>query len=89
MPFVCLRNHIGDIEKLLRWRRDNACEKAGSARGSGIDGGISCKADRTAARGQVALSHLMRILTRRLVAVLRSGQPYDPNYRQQLRKKAA
>jgi transposase len=27
---------------------------------------------------QVALSHLMRILTRRLVAVLRSGQPYDP-----------
>lgn len=27
----------------------------------------------------VALSHLMRILTRRLVAVLRSGQPYQPN----------
>jgi len=27
---------------------------------------------------QVALSHLMRILTRRLVAVLRSGQPYRP-----------
>ncbi len=25
---------------------------------------------------KVALSHLMRILTRRLVAVLRSGQPY-------------
>jgi transposase len=29
---------------------------------------------------EVALSHLMRILTRRLVAVLRSGQPYQPNY---------
>ena len=28
----------------------------------------------------VALSHLMRILTRRLVAVLRSGQPYQSNY---------
>jgi transposase len=27
---------------------------------------------------QVALSHLMRILTRRLVAVLRSQQPYPP-----------
>jgi transposase len=27
----------------------------------------------------VALSHLMRILTRRLVAVLRSGHPYQPN----------
>jgi transposase len=27
----------------------------------------------------VALSHLMRILTRRLVAVLRSGQPYQSN----------
>ncbi len=27
----------------------------------------------------VALSHLMRLLTRRLVAVLRSGQPYQPN----------
>jgi transposase len=27
----------------------------------------------------VALSHLMRILTRRLVAVLRSGQPYQAN----------
>ena len=26
----------------------------------------------------VALSHLMRILTRRLIAVLRSGQPYHP-----------
>jgi transposase len=29
---------------------------------------------------EVALSHLMRILTRRLVAVLRSGQPYQTNY---------
>jgi len=29
---------------------------------------------------EVALSHLMRILTRRLVAVLRSGQPYQSNY---------
>jgi hypothetical protein len=29
---------------------------------------------------EVALSHLMRILTRRLVAVLRSGKPYQPNY---------
>jgi transposase len=28
---------------------------------------------------EVALSHLMRILTRRLVAVLRSGKPYQPN----------
>jgi transposase len=28
---------------------------------------------------EVALSHLMRILTRRLVAVLRSGQPYQAN----------
>jgi transposase len=28
---------------------------------------------------QVALSHLMRLLTRRLVAVLRSGLPYQPN----------
>ena len=27
---------------------------------------------------EVALSHLMRILTRRLVAVLRSQQPYSP-----------
>ncbi len=27
----------------------------------------------------VALTHLMRILTRRLVAVLRSGQPYQSN----------
>lgn len=29
---------------------------------------------------EVALSHLMRILTRRLVAVLRSGKPYCPNH---------
>jgi transposase len=29
---------------------------------------------------EVALSHLMRILTRRLVAVLRSGQPYQSNH---------
>jgi len=29
---------------------------------------------------EVALSHLMRILTRRLVAVLRSGKPYSSNY---------
>jgi transposase len=29
---------------------------------------------------QLALSHLMRILTRRLVAVLRSGKPYQSNY---------
>ncbi len=29
---------------------------------------------------QVALSHLMRILTRRLVAVLRSGKPYQSHY---------
>jgi transposase len=28
---------------------------------------------------QVALSHLMRLLTRRLIAVLRSGLPYQPN----------
>jgi transposase len=31
-------------------------------------------------RHEVALSHLMRILTRRLVAVLRSGKPYSSNY---------
>jgi transposase len=37
----------------------------------------------------VALSNLMRILTRRLVAVLRSGQPYVPNHRPQPLKKAA
>jgi len=30
-------------------------------------------------RHEVALSHLMRILTRRLVAVLRSGKPYQSN----------
>jgi transposase len=29
---------------------------------------------------EVAISHLMRILTRRLVAVLRSGKPYSPNH---------
>jgi transposase len=29
---------------------------------------------------EAALSHLMRILTRRLVAVLRSRKPYQPNY---------
>src|SRR4029077_20592205 len=29
---------------------------------------------------QVALTHLMRILTRRLVAVLRSGKPYQSHY---------
>lgn len=29
----------------------------------------------------VALTNLMRILTRRLLAVLRSGKPYDPNCR--------
>ena len=29
---------------------------------------------------QVAVSHLMRILTRRLVAVLRSEKPYSSNY---------
>jgi len=29
---------------------------------------------------EVAVSHLMRILTRRLVAVLRSGKPYSSNY---------
>ena len=29
---------------------------------------------------EVAISHLMRILTRRLVAVLRSGKPYQSNY---------
>ena len=30
---------------------------------------------------EVALSHLMRILIRRLVAVLRSGIPYQSNYK--------
>jgi len=29
---------------------------------------------------EVALRHLMRILTRRLVAVLRSGKPYQSHY---------
>jgi transposase len=29
---------------------------------------------------EVAITHLMRILTRRLVAVLRSGRPYQPHY---------
>lgn len=37
---------------------------------------------------EVALSHLMRILTRRLIAVLRSGQPYQPNYNSQLKNAA-
>lgn len=37
---------------------------------------------------QVAISHLMRILTRRLVAVLRSGKPYDPNYHSPLKNAA-
>ncbi len=36
----------------------------------------------------VALSHLMRILTRRLVAVLRSGHPYQPNYNLRLKNAA-
>jgi transposase len=36
----------------------------------------------------VALSHLMRILTRRLVAVLRSGKPYQPNYNLPLKNAA-
>ena len=36
----------------------------------------------------VALSHLMRILTRRLVAVLRSGKPYQPNYNLNLQNAA-
>jgi transposase len=36
----------------------------------------------------VALSHLMRILTRRLVAVLRSQQPYQSNHEAQLKKAA-
>src|SRR5436190_26894 len=37
---------------------------------------------------EVALSHLMRILTRRLVAVLRSGQPYQPNDNSELKNAA-
>jgi transposase len=36
----------------------------------------------------VALSHLMRILTRRLVAVLRSGQPYQSNHTLRLKNTA-
>jgi transposase len=36
----------------------------------------------------VALSHLMRILTRRLVAVLRSAKPYQSNYRLPLKNAA-
>jgi transposase len=37
---------------------------------------------------EVAISHLMRILTRRLVAVLRSGKPYDPTYNSELKNAA-
>jgi transposase len=37
---------------------------------------------------EVALSHLMRILTRRLIAVLRSKKPYDPTYSSLLKKAA-
>ena len=37
---------------------------------------------------EVALSHLMRILTRRLIAVLRSKKPYDPAYNSSLKKAA-
>jgi transposase len=37
---------------------------------------------------EVALSHLMRILTRRLVAVLRSAQPYQSNYDSALKNAA-
>jgi transposase len=37
---------------------------------------------------QVAISHLMRILTRRLVAVLRSGKPYQSNYNSTLQNAA-
>jgi transposase len=36
----------------------------------------------------VPLSHLMRILTRRLVAVLRSGKPYQSNLSAQLKNAA-
>jgi transposase len=36
----------------------------------------------------VALTHLMRILTRRSVAVLRSGKPYQPNYNLSLQNAA-
>ena len=37
---------------------------------------------------QVALSHLMRILTRRLVAVLRSGKPYQSRLNLELKNAA-
>ena len=37
---------------------------------------------------EVAISHLMRILTRRVVAVLRSKKPYDPTYSSSLKKAA-
>jgi transposase len=37
---------------------------------------------------QVAISHLMRILTRRLVAVLRSGKAYSSNYKLTLQSAA-
>lgn len=37
---------------------------------------------------EVAISHLMRILTRRVVAVLRSQKPYDPTHRSLLKKAA-
>ena len=37
---------------------------------------------------EVAISHLMRILTRRLVAVLRSGKSYSPNYQLSLQNVA-
>ena len=37
---------------------------------------------------EVAISHLMRILTRRAVAVLRSQKPYDPTYSSSLKKAA-
>ena len=37
---------------------------------------------------EVALSHLMPILTRRLIAILRSKQPYDPRYNLTLKKAA-
>jgi transposase len=46
---------------------------------------------RKRARGkkhEVALSHLMRILTRRLVAVLRSAKPYQSNYNLALKNAA-
>jgi transposase len=37
---------------------------------------------------EVAISHLMRILTRRLVAILRSGKPYQSTYQPTLPKAA-